>query len=85
MSSVTLDREMVRRNDATAKIDAEVLRMVRLVAEYRGITAAEYLTEVVRPIVEKDLEHEQANFRLPRRGGKGGEPDRPRPKRESKG
>jgi hypothetical protein len=61
----TAERLMVKRNDATAKIDTDVLKMVRLVAEYRGITAAEYLTEIVRPIVEKDLEQEMKNFRLP--------------------
>jgi len=78
MSAVAVKgNEMTRRNDASVKIDEAVVRMARLVAEYKEITIAEYLTELIRPLVERDLQHEQANFRLPKSRPEG------KPKRNS--
>lgn len=48
--------EPVRRNDVPARIDADVLEDVRLVAAMRHITIAEYLSEVVGPIAKRDAE-----------------------------
>ena len=44
-----------RRNDDVTKIDKEVLRLARIVAAYRDITIAEYISERLRPLVQQDL------------------------------
>lgn len=63
MSLATLGTPMAKkkgrpptgRHDATAKIDAEVLRKAKHIAVTDGKTLAEYLTEVLEPIVERRL------------------------------
>ena len=49
-----------KRNDRPAKIDAEVLRMATIVAAYRDQSIAEYLSELLRPLVTRDLREHQA-------------------------
>ena len=44
------------RDDMSVKMDRTIVARARFVAELRGITLAEYLTEVVRPIVARDFE-----------------------------
>jgi hypothetical protein len=44
-----------QRNDVSVKIDAEVYRLVRTVAAWRGVAVAEYLSDIVRPAVQKDI------------------------------
>lgn len=44
-----------RRNDVTVKIDADVVRMAKLVALERKTTIAEYLTELLRGQVSRDF------------------------------
>jgi hypothetical protein len=39
----------------TVKIDAEVYRLVRTVAAWRGVSVAEYLSDVVAPVIRKEL------------------------------
>lgn len=46
---------MGKRNDVSVKIDAEVYRLVRTIAAWRGVSVAEYLSEIVAPVVRKDL------------------------------
>ena len=48
-----------KRNDVPVKIDAEVVRVARIVAAYEETTLAEYLSERLRPLVQKDLEKHQ--------------------------
>lgn len=48
-----------KRNDRPAKIDAEVLRMAAIVAAYRDSSVAEYLSELLRPLVARDLREHQ--------------------------
>jgi hypothetical protein len=43
-----------------ARIDADVLEDVRLIATFRKISISEYLSEVVRPVAKRDLEAELA-------------------------
>lgn len=50
---VVADRPMAR-NDLSVKIDAEVLKQARIVATHRNIPVAEYLSELVRPLVGRD-------------------------------
>jgi hypothetical protein len=69
--------EEVARNDVAVKLDAEVVRVARIVAAYRNIPMAEYLSEILRPIVNRDLEEEA------KRSGKPGPgPARPKGKPE---
>jgi hypothetical protein len=49
-----------KRNDVPARIDADVLEDVRLIATFRKISISEYLSDVVRPVAKRDLEAELA-------------------------
>lgn len=53
------------RNDKQMKVDAEVLRNVQLVCTYRGTQMAEYVSEILRPIVARDLAEEQRKAQAP--------------------
>lgn len=76
---VTNGREWDGSDDdpvAQVKVDAEVVRVARIVASYREATLAEYLSELIRPLVARDLEQEQAKEQAkaskparPKRGG----------------
>lgn len=50
-----------QRDDAPAKLDKEVLRQAKTIATWRGITIAEYLTEILRSPVRKDFEELVSN------------------------
>jgi hypothetical protein len=55
MTSLAVADAMAKqRNDVSVKIDAEVYRLVKTVAAWRGITVAEYLTDIVKPAVARD-------------------------------
>jgi hypothetical protein len=43
------------RNDVSVKIDAAVYRLARTAASWKGMSVAEYLSEVVRPIASRDV------------------------------
>lgn len=45
------------RDDIVVKMDRAVAAQARYVAETRGISMAEYLTEALRPIVARDFQH----------------------------
>lgn len=45
-----------KRDDVAVKIDAKVYRKAKVVAAARGITIAEYVTDVCRPTVERDYQ-----------------------------
>ena len=45
-----------KRDDTSVKISAAVARKARVIAAYRNITMAEYLTEVLGKPVDKDYE-----------------------------
>ncbi len=68
-----LDQPMVRRNDMAVKIDAEVIAEAKMVAASRGVSLAEYLSEILRPIVHRNLEEETAKRLKPRKPKGGGE------------
>lgn len=48
--------ETPKRNDVPAKVDAEVIRIAKTVAAFRGLTLAEYLSERLRPLVNEDFD-----------------------------
>ena len=64
--AAVLDQSMARkkigrpatsnRDDVAVKIDRHVVSQCRYVADQRGITLAEYLSEMIRPIAEEDFE-----------------------------
>jgi hypothetical protein len=56
MSTGLLDRPMTKRTDVPVKVDEEVIRKARIAASYKGVTLAEYLSEALRPIVDRDIE-----------------------------
>lgn len=65
-----------KRNDQTAKIDAEILRRARIVAEFEEVTLAEYLSGKLRPVVTADYERhiKAAGKSLDAKGAKKPEP-----------
>lgn len=69
-----MERELVRRNDTAAKIDTEVVADAKIVAAFRGISLAEYLSEILRPAVSRDLESEMTKRQRP-----GGPARKPKP------
>ncbi len=59
MKSAVLDLQMPRgpkRKDVTAKIDADIHLKARMIATFRGITVAEYLSDLLRKPVDADYE-----------------------------
>ncbi len=63
------------RNDTSIKLDAQVAGKAKLVATNRGITVAEYNSEILRPIVDRDLKEQMSKMvpEGPSTKGKGGE------------
>lgn len=43
------------RDDVSVRLDRNVVSRARFVADQRGLTLAEYLTELVRPLVDRDF------------------------------
>ncbi len=43
-----------KRNDKTVKIDRDLATRAGLIADTKGISMAEYLSEVLRPIIDRD-------------------------------
>jgi predicted DNA binding CopG/RHH family protein len=60
VSTDMLERTVAKRQDVTVKLDSEVVRTAKIVAAYRGLTVADYLSESLRPIAQRDLLKEQA-------------------------
>ena len=52
-----------KRNDRTVRIDADVAHMAGIVAAYKDKNLNEYLSETLKPIVEKQLAEEQEKAR----------------------
>jgi hypothetical protein len=43
------------RNDRAVKIASDIAQKAKIVADVRGLTITEYLTGLLRPLVERDL------------------------------
>jgi hypothetical protein len=56
MARKKMGRPTSDRNDVAVKMDRRIVAKARYVAEQREITLAEYLSEIVRPVVDKDFE-----------------------------
>jgi hypothetical protein len=58
----TLDGPKMARNDLTVKIDADIVTKAKHVSFNRRITLAAYLSEMMRPLVDRDFEEEMAKM-----------------------
>jgi hypothetical protein len=58
--TTTAEPAMARRNDVTVKMDADVAAIAKMVASSKNISLAQYLSEVVRPVAQRDLDQEYA-------------------------
>lgn len=47
-------KTMARPNDVVVKLEKDVVDAARLVAAHRGVTMAEYLSTLLRPLVMRD-------------------------------
>lgn len=56
MSSMVAEMPRAKRNDITCKVDAAIIRKARLIASHRDLTLAEYLSNKLRLLVDKDFE-----------------------------
>jgi hypothetical protein len=61
MTTLIAGRPMAKRKDVVAKIDGEVLREAKIAAALKGMTLAEYLSEVVRVVAARDIDEAMAN------------------------
>lgn len=50
-----LDEAMPKRVDISVKIDVETYRKLRTVAAWKGVRVNEFLTQVVDPIMDREL------------------------------
>lgn len=57
----TMPKDKDKRDDVPVKLDRRVKRAADIVAKYRGISAAEYVSERLRPLVMSDLAEHQAS------------------------
>jgi hypothetical protein len=67
----------VARDDVPVKLDAETVRMAKHVvinrrAKQKGLTLAEYLSELLKPFVLRDYEAEFGRPKGKEKGSKGG-------------
>jgi hypothetical protein len=58
---------MTKRNDTTVRLDARIAAKAKTVAASRNLNLAEYLSEVLAPIVEQHLQEEAAKWITPPR------------------
>lgn len=55
MASTLTRHQMVRRNDVAVKVDADLVRKAKIVAAFKDVSLAEWISEALRPIVEQEL------------------------------
>jgi hypothetical protein len=48
------DMARIKRTDIAVKLDVNVAKLARIVAADRGIPFAEYISQALKPIVERD-------------------------------
>lgn len=56
MAAGRIEMPREKRDDVAVKIEAALYRKAKVVAAYRGITIAKYLSELLRKPVERDHE-----------------------------
>lgn len=48
--------EGVKRDDTTMKVDRFVAERARIAASFKGLSLSEYVSEILRPIVNRDIQ-----------------------------
>lgn len=69
MSTVTMPRP--KRDDTSVKISSAVYRKAKMVAAYRGITLAEYLSSLLESPVDQDYQQMHDSIGEEKAKGKG--------------
>jgi hypothetical protein len=54
MARKKMGRPKSNRQDVSVKFDEHLARKAKLIASDRGITMAEYLSELARPLIDRD-------------------------------
>lgn len=56
MTALVSERPMAKRNDESARIDSDVMRKARILAGDQGVSIVEYLSEKLRPVVDREYD-----------------------------
>jgi hypothetical protein len=56
------DMARIKRTDIAVKLDVNVAKLARIVAAARGIPFAEYISQTLKPIVERDAKEVGASL-----------------------
>jgi hypothetical protein len=56
------DMARIKRTDIAVKLDVNVAKLARIVAAARGIPFAEYISQTLKPIVERDAQEVAASL-----------------------
>lgn len=56
MTGATATMPRKKRNDTATKIDAEIIRKAKTIAAYKEISVAEYLSNFLKPIIDREFE-----------------------------
>jgi hypothetical protein len=51
MNAMTCERPMAKRNDESVRVESDIARKARVLAADRGVTLAQYLSDLLRPAV----------------------------------
>jgi hypothetical protein len=65
----TKERKTMPRQDLAVKVGADVVKRAKIVAIDKNITLAEYLTETLRPVVDRDYAATLAKMSKEAKGG----------------
>ena len=66
--TTTLEKPMAKkRNDVSVRLDADVARKAKAIASLREITLAEFLSDTLRPIVDREWAKERDRFDRPKK------------------
>jgi predicted HicB family RNase H-like nuclease len=60
-----------KRTDTTVKLDKEVAEDAKIAASYKGLSVAQYVTEVLRPIVARDIEEGHKRHEAAKKAARG--------------
>jgi hypothetical protein len=54
--TIAAERQMVRRNDVSVKMDASVVDECRIAAAFKSMSLAEYISETMREAARRDID-----------------------------
>jgi hypothetical protein len=63
--------DMAKQNVVSVKLDAEVAKNAKTVADFMGISASKYMSDRLRNLVIEDLKRESEKFLKSQRKGPG--------------